>query len=221
MQALPLSNAVDLGALSVQQLEHTVRRATRLSQNLQSETPRPTFTRNFRIESQPWTRIFCIPGAYLAVEHTGGSICCWDILTATRVAKPEIPDLHVLWDPYMELKGKVLIGAYIGCVVRILTIHELTLGRLRGPGPITNLTAVAIDYHDRLDVSISHVLSPDLDGVADRIGMSPTFMNSSVMGWCETLQMGTWSMKTDDAIQIKSLMSSCSVRESVHSSITY
>jgi hypothetical protein len=82
--------------------------------------------------------------------------------------------------------------------------------------PITNLVAVAIDYHDRLDVSISHVLSPELDGVADRICMSPIFMNPGVMGWCETLQMGTWSMETDEVIQIKSLMSSCSVRRFVY-----
>jgi hypothetical protein len=73
MQPLPLSNAVDLGTLSVQELEHAVRRATRLSQNLESETPRPIFTRNFWVELQPWTRIFCIPGAYLAVEHTMGA----------------------------------------------------------------------------------------------------------------------------------------------------
>ncbi|KAJ7089551.1 hypothetical protein C8R44DRAFT_439865 [Mycena epipterygia] len=114
MQPLPLSSADELDALSLQQLQDTVRRANRLIRNLRSDKPRAVLIRTLSLEAS--AGVFCIPGANLVVSHISrsGIVSVWDIITSLRVAHLHVPDLTVQSQALcMEIKGKALIGAYI------------------------------------------------------------------------------------------------------------
>jgi hypothetical protein len=117
-----LLNGEALDTLSLSRLEGAVRQANRLMANFKSDNPRPVRARTLRITEavRPWTKIFCIPGANLVVAYDCmlGSLNCWDILTSHRVpGHLKIPGLRVQTESVcMEIKGKALVGAWIGYV---------------------------------------------------------------------------------------------------------
>jgi hypothetical protein len=121
MQPVPLPNGQALDSLSLSELQNIVRQANRLMNNFKSDHPRPVRIRTVESEHMPGSaKILCIPGTNLVVAHILGSVSCWDILAAKRVACLEIPDLRVQTGACMEIKGTVLIGASIqvGYVVK-------------------------------------------------------------------------------------------------------
>ncbi|KAJ7113804.1 hypothetical protein C8R44DRAFT_228720 [Mycena epipterygia] len=188
MQPLPLSNADELDTLSLQQLQDTVRRASRLIHSLRSDKPRPVLIRTLSLEAL--AGIFCIPGGNLVVSHTRGTVSVWDITTSHRVAHLDIFELNVQSQALcLEIKGKALIGAHIS-----------------PPSRIGKLAAICIDYRDRAHISISHVISPDIN----REAFNPAlFINSKVMGACIQCftQAGrskfiiSWSMQMNTVVQ--------------------
>jgi hypothetical protein len=114
MQPVALPNGQALDSLSLSELQNTVRQANRLMNNFKPDQPRPVRIRAFEFERIPaLAKIFCIPSTSLIVVHVVGSVSCWDILTAKRVACLEIPNLRIQTGACMEIKGKALIGASI------------------------------------------------------------------------------------------------------------
>ncbi|KAJ7858159.1 hypothetical protein B0H13DRAFT_1154237 [Mycena leptocephala] len=175
MQPVALPNGQALDSLSLSELQNTVRQANRLMNNFKSDNPRPVRIRSLEPKFVPSpSRIFCIPGTNLAVSHFLGSVSCWDILASKRVACLELPELEVRTEACMEIKGKALIGA--------------SLGRNAG-----NLVAIWIDYHDRANISISHVISPDVTSFSQ----TRFFINSQVFGIFQMPSIISWSMDAD------------------------
>ncbi|KAJ7113773.1 hypothetical protein C8R44DRAFT_984464 [Mycena epipterygia] len=182
MQPLPLSSADELDAMSLQQLQDTVRRANRLIHNLRSDTPRPVLIQTLSLEAM--AGIFCIPGANLVVSHCSGSgtVSVWDISTLRRVAFLEIPDLVVhRAQVCLEIKGKAL-GA-----------------RIRH-----HLVAICIEYRNRAHVSISHIISPNIRnsslpvyGTATRLFIYPDILGL----FTPETGLLCWSMIANDPVQ--------------------
>ncbi|KAJ7113810.1 hypothetical protein C8R44DRAFT_228745 [Mycena epipterygia] len=193
MQPLPLSNADELDTLSLQQLQDTVRRASRLIHSLRSDKPRPVLIRTLPLEAL--ADIFCIPGANLVVSHTRGTVSMWDITTSHRVAQLDIPGLSVQPQALcLDIKGKALIGAYVSSI----------------SSRIGKLVAICIDYRDRAHISISHVISPDvISPDINRQAFNPAlFINPKVMGACigwltqagRCKFIASWSMQVDAVV---------------------
>ncbi|KAJ7113775.1 hypothetical protein C8R44DRAFT_795787 [Mycena epipterygia] len=183
MHPLPFFKGEDLATLSLEDLQTTARRVNRLLHNFHSDSPYPVHIRNLSIE--PSAHFFCIPGTSLAVSYTISGVSCWNILTSHRVAYLEINDLRVRSRaPCMETKGEALIVATIG--------NGLW-------NEFTNLVAICIDYRDRTQISISHVVSPDMN-----IGDVPDasfFVTPRVLGFYMLPSLVSWSMQANAAVQ--------------------
>ncbi|KAJ6526671.1 hypothetical protein B0H19DRAFT_1275522 [Mycena capillaripes] len=185
-QPLPFQNGEALNTLSLPELQNIVHQIQRLMNNLSSAEPRPARIRTLSLPAS--SRIFCIPGANLAVSHTRGHLSCWDVLTGHRVAHLGIPELRVGTEaPYIDTRGRALIGAYLG---------------LPGRRPnVTNLMAIWIDFRDRAHVYISHTISPPLNDT-DQL-RSGFFINSEVMGFCTTSHILSWPMTADRVVRTR------------------
>ncbi|KAJ7726128.1 hypothetical protein B0H16DRAFT_1780760 [Mycena metata] len=92
-QPHPLSNTQNLSTLSLQQLQHTAQQINRLMKNWRSDNPRPT--RIGQLSVEPNYGFFCLTGTPFIVTHADaeGSMSCWDIRDAKRVAHLELPGL--------------------------------------------------------------------------------------------------------------------------------
>ncbi|KAJ6585749.1 hypothetical protein B0H19DRAFT_427066 [Mycena capillaripes] len=181
MQPLPLSTAETLETLSLQQLQNAAQRANRLMLNFTSDRPRPVRTGTLCPPVNCWTRIFCIPGANLALVHdyNTGWLECWDVLISRRMAYVELPGLKVRKIACMDIKGKALFSACIG--------------------EIKNLVVISIDFCDRAQIGISHVISPPVKhAFHNRTGL---FINAQVMGFCTETNIISWDMNANSAIQ--------------------
>ncbi|KAJ7766043.1 hypothetical protein B0H16DRAFT_1522863 [Mycena metata] len=175
MQPLPLSNAEPLDTLSLEQLQHAARQANRLMRNFKSDSPSPV---RIQTLSTGHTHLSCIQGTHLVVTYSLGTVNCWDIITSHRVAHLEIPDLQIVSDkPCLEIKGRALFGACIG------TQH---------------FAAICVEYHDRIQISISHVISPPTSSFLRRAGF---FINSRFMGCCTSSSTVYWSMREDSEVE--------------------
>ncbi|KAJ7820278.1 hypothetical protein B0H13DRAFT_2130475 [Mycena leptocephala] len=168
MREVEMQPALD--SLSLSELQNTVRQANRLMNNFKSDQPRPVRIRTFEFECIPaLAKIFCIPGTSLVVVHIVGSVSCWDILTAKRVACLEIPNLRIQTGACMEIKGKALIGppSKPGMSTKV---------------DVQNLVAIYIDYNDRAHISISHVVSPETTNITN-FHLTGFFINSQALGF--------------------------------------
>ncbi|KAJ7723788.1 hypothetical protein B0H16DRAFT_1597936 [Mycena metata] len=174
-QPLPLSNAEPLDTLTLERLQHAARQANRLMKNFKSASPSPV---RMQTLSTGHTHVSYVQGTNLVVTYTGGAVSCWDIITSRCVAHLEIPNLHVVIDkPCLEITGRALFGACIG------TQH---------------LAAICVEYHDRTQISISHVVSPPTNLSLQRAGF---FINSRFMGFCTSSPAVYWAMQEDSEVQ--------------------
>ncbi|KAJ7104899.1 hypothetical protein C8R44DRAFT_807244 [Mycena epipterygia] len=177
MQPLPFTNTDEIGTLSLHQLQDIVQRVEHLINNFQSDNPRPVRIRTLSLAASIDT-IFCIPGANLAVSHTIGTVCVWDILTSHRVGYLEVPDLIVHPRALcLEIKGQALIGASIS-------------------RDAANLVAICIDYRDRAHISMSHVISSNVNPALS----TGFFITSRVLGFCSGNRIAFWSMVPGEGV---------------------
>ncbi|KAF7369342.1 hypothetical protein MVEN_00262800 [Mycena venus] len=87
----------------------------------------------------------------------------------------------------MDIKGKALLG---GCISQSRSVY------------IQNLAAVYIDFSDRANISISHVISPAIVGTYRHIVSESFFLSSDILGfWTRTSFVVLWSMKALDEVQ--------------------
>jgi len=159
--------------MPLRQLQDIVRRANRLMNNFNSDTPRPV---SMHTLSEPWegSRIILLQGTNLLVTHDSGSLICWDILTSQRVGSLAVPDLFLQTErPCMEIEGQALLGAYIS-------------------GVADRLVAIYIDYSDRAHISISHVVSLPMN-IMYHV-RSDLFVNSRVLGFRTDSSVISWCM---------------------------
>lgn len=63
----------------------------------------------------------------------------------------------------------------------------------------TNLVAICIDYRDRAQISISHVVSPDMN-ISD-VPDDSFFVTPRVLGFYIQPSLVSWSMQADAAVQ--------------------
>ncbi|KAF8189559.1 hypothetical protein K438DRAFT_1936035, partial [Mycena galopus ATCC 62051] len=180
---LPLSTAESPETLSVSELQNIARQSHRLRSNLQSDKPRIFHTRSLSVT--PCLSFFCIPGTRLVVTHARGSVGCWDILTARRVAYLEMDGLQLHQEALnTEINGKALIGACIRGLRDDL---------------ISNLVVICIAFQDRNQISISHVVSPATeDTYAYPSGF---FIDPLAMGFIAHPRVVSWSMDAAEPIQ--------------------
>ncbi|KAJ7160378.1 hypothetical protein C8R46DRAFT_1354070 [Mycena filopes] len=183
MHPLPLAPAMQLDSMSREELQAVAHRAHRLTQNLTSDKPVPVKTHTLLV---PWyfspelhTSCVCLPGSNLLVTYSDGSVSCWDVLTARRVAHLEVVALRIIDKPRIEQNGKALFGA---------RLHA------------DQLAVVYVDYQDRGQVSISHVTSPPTNALRWH-GRNELFVNSDVMGFCTSASTVYWSMEKASAVR--------------------
>ncbi|KAJ6573316.1 hypothetical protein B0H10DRAFT_975302 [Mycena sp. CBHHK59/15] len=134
------------------------------------------------VEPGPPFWMFCIPGANLAIFHTSvAGVSCWDVVTSQRVAHLEISNLHIQTNqPCLEIKGKVLIGGFV---------------RVEDTG---HLVAICIDFCDRDHISISHIVSPAINGMF----INPIFfIKPQLLGFCVHANIISWHMDADIEVQ--------------------
>ncbi|KAJ6606138.1 hypothetical protein DFH09DRAFT_1353349 [Mycena vulgaris] len=153
MQPLPIAHIVDLDTFSPDELEYTARRAGRLLQKFRAhqafeDPPQPVSIREFSVERS--YQLECINGTNLAVENDwDGGFRCWNVRSATCVATLALLEFQMTTPACTD----VLIG-----------------GSIRPSMDIFTWVVVTIDYTDRSNVKISHVvsppLSPDVPGVS-------------------------------------------------------
>ncbi|KAF7371314.1 F-box domain-containing protein [Mycena sanguinolenta] len=187
-QPLPLSTAIPLEKLFTNQLQDVARQALRLRKNLQSDKPRHFQLHSFSVRTSPRIKnIFFIPGTHLVVTNTYGSMDCWDITTAQRVGHLRLPGLWVRTESAvcMDETGKTLLA---GC------IHSF------GTNSIQNLVAICVDFHDRTQISISHVISPPTS--LPYSWTSGFFIDSRMMGFVAESVIVSWRMDAAAAIEI-------------------
>ncbi|KAJ7022583.1 hypothetical protein C8F04DRAFT_236525 [Mycena alexandri] len=187
LQPLPVSN---LQELTLAQLQRAARQTARLLKNFKSESPRPSHIRSFSVEHD--REMLFIPGTSLVVTSTRGSVSCWNITTAQRVAHLELVDLHVRTKaPCMEIEGKALIGASIG----------------RSFLSTRNLVFICVDFRDRASISISHTLSRATNN--DYLFRSHLFLNSRVLGFCTKTSIVSWGLDPDGELNVKAQDDCC------------
>lgn len=103
----------------------------------------------------------------------------------------------------MDTNGKVLFGARIGWVLKLVSYSQTVDSCCKSRGwPPTHVAAVTIDLHARPHVSISCVMSSELDDTSQIVAGGSCFLNSKFMGWCSNRQIGTWSMKSGDPVRL-------------------
>jgi hypothetical protein len=78
------------------------------------------------------------------------------------------------------------------------TVHNLTKVVCRRNAG--NLVAIWIDYHDRANISISHVISPDVTSFSQ----TRFFINSQVFGIFQMPSIISWSMDADTPVRQQS-----------------
>ncbi|KAJ7160392.1 hypothetical protein C8R46DRAFT_1194733 [Mycena filopes] len=187
MQPLPIAHLDDLHALSRDELERTARRAGRLIQKFRAhqgseDPPQPVSIRElfFAVHSE----LSCIEGTNLVFEHAPRAdvVRCWDLLTGSCVATLVIPKLQITTLPCTDVRGKVLIGGWIG--------------------QAKNWVAITIDYTDRSNITISHVVSPPISReIRDHTPTNTFFITPQLMGSASDFHIATWSMRADTSAQ--------------------
>ncbi|KAJ7022582.1 hypothetical protein C8F04DRAFT_1310705 [Mycena alexandri] len=200
MQPLPLPAAASLDTLSLQELldtlslqklQHTALQVNQIMKNLKSENPRPVRIRTLSVERE--RRLFCIPAANLAVTHGLGIVDCWDLLTCQRVAHMEIRMfLYIVTWPCLEEEGKAIFGAAIGW------------------GTPEHLVAICIDYRDRANLSISHLISPAVQG--EYSYNIHFFITTQVVGFVARSSIVSWRMDNPNNGVVKTPVDIPSIR---------
>ncbi|KAJ7160394.1 hypothetical protein C8R46DRAFT_1354083 [Mycena filopes] len=186
LQPLPIPRIEDLDALSPDELARIARRAGRLLQKFRAnqalqDPPQPVSIRKLFIEKD--AKLVCIEGTYLALEHALGIVRCWNVLTGSCVAELAHPHLSLIpAPPCMDLKGKVLIGGFLG----------------------ESWAVITIDYSDRSRIKAFHVVSPPLlPELHTHASLTNSFfITSQLMGCAHDSNIITWSMNAGDSVQL-------------------
>ncbi|KAJ6522291.1 hypothetical protein B0H19DRAFT_1203079 [Mycena capillaripes] len=181
-QPLPIFDWGALDTLSLAELQNIVQRTNRLMNNWKSESPRPVHIGTISVGN--WTNIIVIPGANLVLCYAGMVVTCWDTLTCHHVASLDIPKLQFQTEVSTEFVGQALIG---GCIF--------------GPGEDERMVAVRINYGNRAQISMTHVISPARN---NSYGLrSNFFVDSRVVGFCTPSSIVFWSMDANTEVQEK------------------
>jgi hypothetical protein len=154
--------------------------------------------------------IFFIPGAHLAVTHSPGFVTCWDIVSSQMVGQLEIPHLRVCDEALcMNTPGKALVGACIPYVSRLFLFTDSVHSE---SGMVKHLVVICIDFQDRAQISVSHLISPATTDTSSH--PSSFFIDSHLVGFVEQSKIVFWCMESDTAVQAapQPLKSSVTVR---------